>query len=48
MLSPYLEGKVELKNGNTISYSLDKKLTIGETYTLTIGSSVRSAYGKEL
>lgn len=37
-----------MKNGNTISYALDKKLQIGEMYTLTIGSGIRSVYGKEL
>lgn len=47
-MSPFIEGKAALKNGNTISYALDKKLIIGETYTLTMGSDIKSAYGKEL
>ncbi len=46
--SPFIEGKASVKNGNTISYALDKKLTIGEKYTFTIGSDIRSIYGKEL
>lgn len=47
-LSPFVEGKATLKDGNTVSYTLDKKLTIGETYTITIGSNIKSTYGKEL
>lgn len=48
ILSPFVEGKVSLKDGNTVSYILDKKLAISETYTLNIGSGIRSIYGKEL
>ncbi len=47
-INPFVEGKASLKEGNTLSYALDKKLVIGETYTLTIGADIRSAYGKEL
>ena len=36
-INPFVEGKASLKEGNTLSYALDKKLVIGETYTLTIG-----------
>lgn len=47
-LSPFIEGRANAKNGNTVSYTLDKKLAVGEIYTFTIGSDVRSVYGKEL
>jgi len=47
-LSPFVEGKANLKDGNTVSYALDKNLAIGETYTLTISSDIRSVYGKTL
>lgn len=47
-LSPFLEGKPQLKDRNTISYVLDKKMSIGETYTLTIGSDISSLYGKKI
>ena len=47
-LSPFIEGKASVKNGNIISYTLDRKLTIGEKYTLTIASSVASKYGISL
>jgi len=47
-LSPFIEGKADLKDENTVSYTLDKNLIIGETYTLTIGSDIRSVYGKTL
>lgn len=46
-LSPFIEGRASIQ-GNTVSYALDKKLTIGETYTLSVGSDIRSIYGKEL
>ena len=47
-LSPFVEGGATLKDKNTVSYALNKKLAIGETYTLTIGSDIKSIYGKEL
>lgn len=47
-MSPFVEGTVSLKDGNTVSYVLGKNLQIGEIYTLTIGSDIRSVYGKEL
>lgn len=47
-LSPFVEGKTGIKDGNTVSYTLDKKLTVGEIYTFTIGADVRSQYGKEI
>lgn len=47
-LSPFVEGRASLKDGNTLSYTLDRNLQIGETYTFTIGSDIRSAYGTEL
>lgn len=47
-ISPFVEGKGSIKNGNTVSYALDKKLTVGEIYTFTIGADVRSTYGKAL
>ena len=47
-MSPFIEGNASIKDTNTVSYALDKNLAIGETYTLTIGSDIRSAYGKEL
>lgn len=47
-MSPFIEGKASIKDNNTISYALDKNLTLGETYTLTIGSDIRSVYGKEM
>lgn len=47
-VSPFVEGTIVLKNKNIVSYVLDKNLQIGETYSLRVGSSVRSAYGTEL
>ena len=47
-LSPFVEGGASVKNGNTLSYALGNKLEIGEKYTLTIASNVRSKYGVEL
>lgn len=47
-LSPFVEGKASIRDGNTVSYTLDKKLVIGETYVLALGSDIKSLYGKEL
>ncbi len=47
-ISPFVEGAASIKDKNTISYTLTKKLVVGESYTLTIASGIRSSYGKEL
>ena len=47
-LSPVIDGRATIKDGNTISYTLDKNLTIGEIYTLTIGADIRSKYGNPM
>lgn len=47
-LSPGVEGSVTLIHGNTVSYVLSAPLTVGDSYTLTLSSSIRSRYGNAL
>ena len=47
-ISPYVEGKVSVENGNTVRYSLVSPLKVGEEYTLTVAKTVQSAHGVAL
>jgi len=47
-LSPFVDGQASVKDKNTISYTLSKKMTIGEEYVFEIADSVTTADGKTI
>ena len=47
-ITPYVPGTPELKDGNIVSYKLEKPLEIGKFYTLELSDSIESKFGKTL
>ncbi len=47
-ITPFVPGTPELKDGNIVSYKLEKPLEIGKFYTLELGESIESRIGKSL
>jgi hypothetical protein len=47
-MDPFVDGKITLKNNNTISYELSSKLVIGTQYSITISKDVKSSYGTSI
>jgi hypothetical protein len=47
-ITPFIPGTPELKNGNTISYKLEKNLEIGKFYTIELASTIESQFGKPI
>ncbi|EKE28080.1 MAG: hypothetical protein ACD_3C00105G0018 [uncultured bacterium (gcode 4)] len=47
-LSPFIEWKISLKSGNTVSYELSKNLEIWQEYALTVSKDIQSMYWRAI
>jgi uncharacterized protein YfaS (alpha-2-macroglobulin family) len=47
-ITPFVPGTPELKDGNIISYKLEKNLEIGKFYTIELADTIESRFGKSI